>query len=134
MKMQFEYKYCELVRIIDGDSIECLIDMGFEITKKVIVRLDGLNAPEINTHEGKECRKNLVVKLAKYIPIHGSYFKKYFTLIVKKYDKYGRSLAEVIIDNNENINEWSLKENNCVPYHGEKREEKIIAPKSSGGL
>lgn len=41
----YEYK-CQLLRVVDGDTIEAVIDLGFDIHFKSSVRLFGINAPE----------------------------------------------------------------------------------------
>ena len=42
----YEYKIKELLKVVDGDTIDVLIDLGFNITIKQRVRLDGIDAPE----------------------------------------------------------------------------------------
>ena len=48
------YNYLALAeRVVDADTIECRIDLGFNIQYLMHVRLKGVNAPERNTPEGK---------------------------------------------------------------------------------
>jgi hypothetical protein len=49
-------------RIIDGDTVEVLLDRGFNETKKVSVRFSGLNAPETRTRRAPEKEAGLLVK------------------------------------------------------------------------
>ena len=51
---------CE--RVVDGDTIDCLIDLGFSVWKKVRVRLDGMNAPESRTRDKEEKKLGLAAK------------------------------------------------------------------------
>lgn len=44
------------VRVIDGDTMELTLDLGFYITHRLTVRLAGLNCPEMNTAEGVAAR------------------------------------------------------------------------------
>jgi micrococcal nuclease len=45
MKPYF-YK-AKIISVYDGDTVTAVIDLGFEITKKIKIRLYGINAPEI---------------------------------------------------------------------------------------
>lgn len=49
------YVYNALVtRVVDGDTYECLIDLGFECFTKQMIRLNGVNTPEIKGGSAKE--------------------------------------------------------------------------------
>lgn len=92
VKYRFENVKC--VRVIDGDSIVCDIDLGFYIhLKKVIFRLKGINAPEI---KGKERPEGLKAKewLKKTIKGKNIVLETYKG---KERGKYGRYLADVYI-------------------------------------
>ena len=57
------YKYnAELVRVIDGDTVELDIDLGFHITARQIVRLLGVDAPETRTKDLGEKARGFIVK------------------------------------------------------------------------
>jgi len=44
------YKYnAKLIRVIDGDTIDALIDLGFNVWVKKRIRLYGINTPESRT-------------------------------------------------------------------------------------
>ena len=84
----------KLLRIIDADTIEAAIFLGFNISIKKKIRLIGVNAPEIRTKDFKTKEKGLAAK---------AFLESLFTskdLIIKSkgFDKYGRCLAEVIVD------------------------------------
>jgi micrococcal nuclease len=47
--MTYEYK-CELIRVVDGDTIDVSVDLGFKVwLRKERVRLLGINTPESRT-------------------------------------------------------------------------------------
>ena len=49
------YKYkAKLIKVVDGDTIDALIDCGFSTFKKERVRLRGINAPESRTRDKEE--------------------------------------------------------------------------------
>jgi micrococcal nuclease len=98
-----------LVRVIDGDTIVCDIDLGFGIwLKKEHVRLARINTPEIRTKDLKEKfagmeAKEYVIGIFEDL----AYFDRYFTLkTFKNSGKYGRYIAEVLLhlSNGEVIN------------------------------
>ncbi len=45
----YEYKIKEIVKVVDGDTVDVIIDLGFSLTKKERVRLAGIDAPESRT-------------------------------------------------------------------------------------
>lgn len=51
MKPEYTYR-ATLHRVVDGDTYELSVDVGFRITSIVMVRLNGYNAPELDTPEG----------------------------------------------------------------------------------
>jgi micrococcal nuclease len=97
-----------LVRIIDGDTIECDIDLGFQITQRMPVRLAHINAPEHNTPEGKLATLYIAGLLT-----HDLVLKTY-----KPHDKYGRYLAEVYLPDGTYVNELMISSGNAVAYEG----------------
>jgi endonuclease YncB( thermonuclease family) len=78
-----------LERIVDGDTIHVILDLGFKTKHREILRLTQINAAEANTPQGKKATAGLQ-KILKDVPF----------LIVKtnKTDIYGRYLADVFFD------------------------------------
>ena len=49
------YKYnAKLDRVVDGDTVDALVDLGFDTWKKVRIRMHGMNAPESRTRDLEE--------------------------------------------------------------------------------
>ena len=49
------YKYnAKLDRVVDGDTVDALVDLGFDTWKKVRIRMQGMNAPESRTRDLEE--------------------------------------------------------------------------------
>ena len=46
----YEYK-AKLLRVIDGDTVDCVIDLGFNVRLKERVRLKGIDTPETRTRD-----------------------------------------------------------------------------------
>lgn len=98
----------KIIKIIDGDTIDVLVDLGFEIYKKVRCRLAGINSPKLNTNEGKAAKAFLISILPIDTPV---------IVFSKDYDKYGRSIAE-IYQGDININKLMIDSGHAVPYVG----------------
>jgi len=114
----FEYKVKEVVKIYDGDTITVILDLGFDITKKEIIRLFGIDTPEIRGEErpdGLKSRKRLV----ELIEEHPDFYIKTYK---DKTGKYGRMLGELMIpDNKTSINQILINEGLAKPYFGGKK-------------
>ena len=76
--------------IIDGDTVKAVIDLGFNIVTEQKLRLRGLDAPEIESAEGKEAKEFL----AKQLTQPGA------SVLIRtvKPDKYDRYLADLWVD------------------------------------
>lgn len=107
----YEYK-ATLNRIIDGDTIDVNVDLGFGIQIKQRVRLHGINTPEVRTLNLEEKKKGLAAKdrLKELLP-------KEFIIqtILNKRGKYGRVLG-ILWVNKENINEQMVTEGHAEKY------------------
>jgi micrococcal nuclease len=87
--MIYIYK-AELIRVVDGDTVDLIIDLGFDTSRKERFRLYGVDAPEMNTAEGKAAKAWLIGILGPY----GAIYVQTIQLETKaKRDKYGRFLA-----------------------------------------
>jgi micrococcal nuclease len=87
--MIYIYK-AELIRVVDGDTVDLIIDLGFDTSRKERFRLYGIDAPEMNTAAGKEAKAWLIGILGPY----GAIYVQTIQLETKaKRDKYGRFLA-----------------------------------------
>lgn len=95
IKPQYTYAV-KLLRVVDGDTVDVLIDLGFHITVAKRVRLVGVDAPELfgakAVPEGKEAK----VFVEEWFRGGAA-----FTMISFKYDdkdKYGRALGLIFRD------------------------------------
>jgi micrococcal nuclease len=87
--MIYIYK-AELIRVVDGDTVELMIDQGFDTSRKERFRLYGVDAPEMNTAEGKAAKAWLWDALQ---PLEAIYVQTIQLSTKAKRDKYGRFLA-----------------------------------------
>jgi micrococcal nuclease len=84
-----------LERVIDGDTIDVTLDLGFKIYSKQRIRLARINAPEMKTQEGEEAKTSLV----RILPVGTE-----LIISTKKTDIYGRYIGEVTL-NDINLND-----------------------------
>ena len=122
LKEKFDmYTYnAKVEKIIDGDTVLAIVDLGFDTWKKVTIRLNGINTPESRTTNQEEKTKGLAAKtrLQQLLEIN----KNHFILISFGVDKYGRCLGELYLDlNTPSINNTLILEGHAVPYNGGKR-------------
>lgn len=76
-----------LNRVIDGDTLDVLIDCGFNVYTYATIRLEGVNAPETNTTEGKAAKAYATAEFPHGTPL---------TLDTKPYPQtFGRYVARV---------------------------------------
>lgn len=90
--MSHDYSYrARCVKVVDGDTVDCDVDLGFHITTRVRVRLAGINAPELNSPNAEhrtlanEAKNHLI----------DSILNKDILLETSKTEKYGRYLGSI---------------------------------------
>tara|TARA_Y100000114_G_scaffold89566_1_gene83132 strand:- start:335 stop:679 length:345 start_codon:yes stop_codon:yes gene_type:complete len=107
---------CE--RVVDGDTIDANIDLGFDTWKKTRIRLVGINAAESRTRDLEEKARGLAAKaFVKDILLKHS---NKFILHSQGVGKYGRCLGEIFLGDT-NLNELLITEGHAVEYYGGKR-------------
>lgn len=92
----YVYK-CEIVKVIDGDTLDVLIDLGFNISVKERVRLLGVDTPEVFGQNAVNAGKDASEFTKLWVDI-GQHTKGHFELHSKKYnarEKYGRCLGTI---------------------------------------
>ena len=105
----FSYRIDKVLKVVDGDTIDVRIDMGFDIKYKSRVRLFGIDTPESRTRDLEEKKLGLLSK--KYLKDKLAGGKK-LTIKTHKGEqtgKFGRILGEVFISG-KNINLQMCKE------------------------
>jgi micrococcal nuclease len=111
----YDYKG-KLLRTVDGDTVDLMIDLGFDIWHKIRVRLNGINTPESRTRDLRE----------KEIGLRAKEFTKNFleaeqiTVITEKTGKFGRYLARLEV-NGKDLAQELINNGLAREYHGEKR-------------
>ena len=137
-----EYQ-CELIKVVDGDTIDCYIDLGFNMKTKKRVRYMGIDTWESRTRDKAEKVKGLAAKARNKELLEAGVFK------LKSFGtgKFGRVLGEVFVSpdyvgeyineciNNPNstldlshdgwvsVNDILIEEGHAYNYHGEKKKD-----------
>ena len=117
-----KYGYsCKLVRVVDGDTCDALIDLGFDTFVKKRIRFYGVDTWESRTRNLEEKKKGLAAKEYVKNLLENSDDGK-FSIISHGVGKYGRVLGELFIKGEEKSVNELLKENgHAYEYHGEKK-------------
>ena len=117
----YEYK-CKIVRIVDGDTVDVDIDLGFGVwMRNQRIRMYGIDTPESRTSD----------KIEK---VYGKAATEFLTkwtnagdLTLKTFKdgkgKYGRILGELWYGNEHNINQLLVDNHHAVRYHGQSKDE-----------
>ena len=117
---QREYE-AELIKVLDGDTIDCYIDLGFNIKIKKRIRYMGIDTWESRTRDLEEKKKGLAAKEYVKDLLENSDDGK-FSIISHGRGKYGRVLGEIFVKGHEKSVNELLKENgHAYEYHGEKK-------------
>ena len=116
----------KLERVVDGDTIDALIDVGFDIWIKKRIRYSGIDTWESRTRNLEEKAKGLEAKARnKELLMEVSSKSGYFRLKSFGVGKYGRVLGEIYIEDAEgkqyNINETLITEGHAYVYEGGKK-------------
>jgi micrococcal nuclease len=110
----YHYKVKKFNRVIDGDTVDLDIDLGFSITLKQRVRLKDIDAAETRTKDLSEKTEGLAAKvwLEKELAREGEWI-----IETTKEDKYGRILGTLyLVGDPVTVNERMLNEGIAYPY------------------
>ena len=116
------YEYNAIVeRVVDGDTVDVSIDLGFHIRIHKRVILDGIDTPETRTLNPREkvFGERAKARVEELLPVGQE-----FRVVSKSYsstDMYGRSNMDFGLGDGRTICSALLKEKLAVPYHGQNK-------------
>jgi len=131
----FEY-LGKVVRVIDGDTLVVNLDLGLRISTEVVVRLVGINAPELvgPTRAAGEAAKAHAIQWLRATPTReGEVFVR---TIKNPIDKYGRWLAiivpareveGVLVPVADTLNDAMVKAGHALPHDGGRKASRMTA-------
>jgi len=88
----------KVLKVVDGDTVDLMVDLGFNVHHKIRVRLYGVNTPESRTKDAAEKEMGLRAKqfTSDWMDRHPEVFVQ---TVADKNEKYGRVLANVFSSN-----------------------------------
>lgn len=113
----YEYNI-KITRVIDGDTVDGMIDLGFHTHTSKRVRFVGINAPETRTRDKAEKEKGIIAKnwLKQLVEENDE-----FIIVSHGTGKFGRVLGELYVvkgDRKQSVNKMMLNAGLVVEYHG----------------
>ena len=122
-KSCYNFRVVEINRVVDGDTIDVTIDLGFDLFKKERVRVAGVDTPEKRTRDLEE--KELGIEATNWLKekldgaITGDDNLVIRTELVGGMGKYGRLLGWLYIGDSElSLNEIMIEEGYAWSYDG----------------
>ena len=111
----------KLIRVVDGDTCDALIDLGFDTWVKKRIRFKGVDTWESRTRNKEEKVKGLAAKAYTKDLLENSDEGKF---VLKSYGvgKYGRVLAELFVKGHEqSVNQLLIENGHAYEYEGGKK-------------
>ncbi len=116
----YEYR-CTVTRIVDGDTVDAEIDLGFDIVFKSRIRLFGVDTPESRTRDLDEKARGKLASAFLKDKIDNAEFVKVQTKLDKK-GKFGRVLGVIVADDLD-LNQEMIRKNLAVAYYGQSKDD-----------
>ena len=119
----FEYN-ATLVKVLDGDTIDAYIDLGFDLKIKKRIRYMGIDTWESRTRDKEEKVKGLAAKARNKELLEAGTFK----IVSYGTGKFGRVLGEVFVQTDDglvSVNETLISEGHAYEYDGGKKKKFI---------
>jgi|TARA_R100001129_G_C5263617_1_gene231986 micrococcal nuclease len=115
----YEYN-CKIKRVVDGDTVDVVIDLGFDIHYASRVRLYGIDTPESRTRNKDEKVRGLMSK--QYLIDELDKGQVVIKTKKDKKGKFGRVLGELYVDD-KNINLMMVDDFHAVKYQGQNKQD-----------
>ena len=118
-KDPYIYRVKQVLKVVDGDTIDADVDLGFDISLTKRVRLAGIDTPESRTADLKEKALGLEVKEWLKKRLEGAKDILIKTQLPDSTEKYGRILGKLYINNEEtSLNKQMIDEGYAWEYQG----------------
>jgi len=111
----------KLLKVVDGDTVDLRIDLGFKVFTEQRFRLAGINAPELHSKDPAERERGKAATEHLKTLIMGE-GQLVVTTTLDKQEKYGRFLARITNGSGEDVNGEMVKAGHAKLYDGGKRE------------
>jgi micrococcal nuclease len=121
-KSEAAWRYdAQLIRVVDGDTVDAMVDLGFSTHRKLRIRFDGIDAPESRTRDDEEKvrGKAATARLVEILDAEDGAF------VVESHGvgKFGRCLGVLYTKSlgEVSVNQTLIDEGHGVEYSGGKR-------------
>jgi len=119
-KDPYIYRIKQITKVVDGDTIDASIDLGFDIALEKRIRLAGVDTPESRTSDANEKKYGLESK--EWLKHHIENAKNILikTELPDSTEKYGRIIGHLFINDQEaSLNDQMIVEGYAWPYKGD---------------
>ena len=116
----YEYK-ATIRRVVDGDTVDVTLDLGFDILYNNRIRLLGIDTPESRTRDLEEKKRGLAAKdrVKELCPVGSTVMLK---TTKDGRGKFGRILGEIFVEGVvQSVNNLLVEEGHAVEYDGGKK-------------
>ncbi len=142
----FIYRVGAVTKVVDGDTLDCVFDLGFDVMVKHRVRMLGIDTPESRTRNKNEKVYGLLSKAALKSWVHWAVMSDKDDIDIQircpeadSRGKFGRILGEVWVnctDGGEhsgwtNVNKWLCENGHAVGYWGQNKDDVIPEHKAN---
>ena len=115
-----DYKV-KIDRVVDGDTVDVWIDLGFDVWIFERVRMAGIDTPESRTRDPREkiYGKMATARVQELLPVGDK-----FSVVSMNYDakgKYGRAMLDFYLPNGNMLCQTLVDEHLAVAYHGQNK-------------
>ena len=117
----YSYRVKSIKKVIDGDTFDCIMDLGFDVLLEARVRMMGMDTPESRTRDLEEKKFGLLAKEYLIMKLEAEDLIV-TTEVDNEKGKFGRILGWVWADD-VNINQQMIDENMAVAYHGQSKDD-----------
>ena len=120
----YEYKCQEIKKVVDGDTVDIVLNLGFNVLHAVRVRLASIDTPESRTRDLDEKARGLLAKefLKNWLSQEHEKKKIVIKTFKKSKGKFGRAIAEIWV-NDVNVNQDMVECYHAVPYSAQNKKE-----------
>ena len=116
----YEYS-CTVERVVDGDTVDVVLNLGFDILYKCRVRLYGIDTPESRTRNLDEKARGKMAGAFLKEAIDNGTKVVIQTKLKDSRGKFGRVLGDVVVDG-ININQSMIDHFHAAAYFGQSKE------------
>ena len=106
------------MRVLDGDTVDARVDLGFKVHFNIRIRLHGINAPETRTRDREEKQRGFAAKARCKKLLDDAEF---VVLESHGVGKFGRCLGSLWLDGERDLAQTLIDEGHGVAYFGGKR-------------